>query len=75
MTLLYGICTHPNFIPSGHACACLCNAAWEYPPFRRSATDAREKESPLPFYDLKVEGRLWVSSRRNGHWWIVLRKL
>ncbi|PKI40747.1 hypothetical protein CRG98_038858 [Punica granatum] len=34
-----------------------CNAAWECPPFWGRATDAREKESPLPVYDPKVEGR------------------
>ncbi|PKI45278.1 hypothetical protein CRG98_034328 [Punica granatum] len=34
------------------------NAAWECPPSRGRATDAREKESPLPVYDPKVEGRL-----------------
>ncbi|PKI59408.1 hypothetical protein CRG98_020167 [Punica granatum] len=34
-----------------------CNAAWECPPSGGRATDAREKESPLPVYDPKVEGR------------------
>ncbi|PKI36051.1 hypothetical protein CRG98_043562 [Punica granatum] len=34
-----------------------CNAAWECPPSRGRVTDAREKESPLPVYDPKVEGR------------------
>ncbi|PKI75195.1 hypothetical protein CRG98_004419 [Punica granatum] len=34
-----------------------CNAAWECPPSRGRAADAREKESPLPVYDPKVEGR------------------
>ncbi|PKI71923.1 hypothetical protein CRG98_007691 [Punica granatum] len=34
-----------------------CNAAWECPPSRGRATDAGEKESPLPVYDPKVEGR------------------
>ncbi|PKI58158.1 hypothetical protein CRG98_021446 [Punica granatum] len=29
----------------------LRNAAWEYPPSRGRATDAREKESPLTVYD------------------------
>ncbi|PKI67484.1 hypothetical protein CRG98_012068 [Punica granatum] len=42
---------HPNFISSGHACTRLCNAAWECPPSRERATDAREKESPLTIYD------------------------
>ncbi|PKI35955.1 hypothetical protein CRG98_043655 [Punica granatum] len=42
-------------ISSGHACARLCNAAWECPPSQGPATDAREKESPLPVYNLKVE--------------------
>ncbi|PKI39219.1 hypothetical protein CRG98_040388 [Punica granatum] len=46
-----------NFVSSGHACARLCNAAWECPPSWGRATDPREKESPLPVYDLKVEGR------------------
>ncbi|PKI55780.1 hypothetical protein CRG98_023825 [Punica granatum] len=43
----------------------LRNAAWEYPPSRGRATDAREKESPLTI--LRPEGRgpasypgLWV---------------
>ncbi|PKI55660.1 hypothetical protein CRG98_023971 [Punica granatum] len=31
--------------------------AWERPPSRGRATDAREKKSPLPVYDPKVEGR------------------
>ncbi|OWM70980.1 hypothetical protein CDL15_Pgr013161 [Punica granatum] len=35
-----------------------CNAAWECPPSQGRATDVREKESPLPVYDPKVEGRL-----------------
>ncbi|PKI68020.1 hypothetical protein CRG98_011616 [Punica granatum] len=48
--------THPNFISSRHACARLYNSAWEYPPSRGRVTDAREKESPLPVYDSKVEG-------------------
>ncbi|PKI38544.1 hypothetical protein CRG98_041066 [Punica granatum] len=34
-----------------------CNAAWECPPSWGRATDTREKESPLPVYDPKVEGR------------------
>ncbi|PKI41210.1 hypothetical protein CRG98_038398 [Punica granatum] len=34
-----------------------CNVAWECPPSRGRATDAREKESPLPVYNPKVEGR------------------
>ncbi|PKI55393.1 hypothetical protein CRG98_024244 [Punica granatum] len=34
-----------------------CNAAWESPPSRGRATDARENESLLPIYDPKVEGR------------------
>ncbi|PKI70224.1 hypothetical protein CRG98_009416 [Punica granatum] len=34
-----------------------CNATWECPPSRGRATDVREKESPLPVYDPKVEGR------------------
>ncbi|PKI75683.1 hypothetical protein CRG98_003943 [Punica granatum] len=34
-----------------------CNVSWECPPSRGRATDAREKESPLPVYDLKDEGR------------------
>ncbi|PKI35272.1 hypothetical protein CRG98_044335 [Punica granatum] len=38
-------------ISSGHACARLCNAAWEHPPSRGRAMDAREKESPLTVYD------------------------
>ncbi|PKI38397.1 hypothetical protein CRG98_041212 [Punica granatum] len=46
---------HPNFVSSGYACARLCNAAWEYPPSRGRATDAREKESPLAI--LRPEGR------------------
>ncbi|OWM68289.1 hypothetical protein CDL15_Pgr004771 [Punica granatum] len=50
-------CAHPNFISSGHACTRLCNAAWECPPSRGRAMDAREKESPLLVYDPKVEGR------------------
>ncbi|PKI62774.1 hypothetical protein CRG98_016833 [Punica granatum] len=36
----------------------LCNAAWECPSSRGRATDTREKESPLPVYDPKVEGRV-----------------
>ncbi|PKI63926.1 hypothetical protein CRG98_015707 [Punica granatum] len=44
-------CEHPNFISSGHAYARLWNAAWEYPPSRGRATDAREKELPLTVYD------------------------
>ncbi|PKI38894.1 hypothetical protein CRG98_040711 [Punica granatum] len=32
-----------------------CNAAWECPPSRGRATDAREKESPLAI--LRPEGR------------------
>ncbi|OWM63810.1 hypothetical protein CDL15_Pgr006072 [Punica granatum] len=35
---------HPNFVSSGHACARLCNAAWECPPSRGRATDARSVE-------------------------------
>ncbi|PKI65858.1 hypothetical protein CRG98_013762 [Punica granatum] len=50
-------CAHPNLISSGHACTRLCNAAWECPSSRGRATDAREKESPLPVYDPKVESR------------------
>ncbi|PKI18371.1 hypothetical protein CRG98_049355, partial [Punica granatum] len=33
-----------------------CNAAWECPPSLGRATDASEKESPLPVYDPRVEG-------------------
>ncbi|PKI74262.1 hypothetical protein CRG98_005345, partial [Punica granatum] len=40
-------CAHPNLISSGHACASLSNAAWECPPSRGRATDAREKELQL----------------------------
>ncbi|PKI55663.1 hypothetical protein CRG98_023974 [Punica granatum] len=50
-------CAHPNFVSLGHACARLCNAAWECPPSRGRATDAREKKSLLPVYDPKIEGR------------------
>ncbi|PKI47634.1 hypothetical protein CRG98_031985 [Punica granatum] len=50
-------CAHPNFVSLGHTCGRLCNAAWECPPARGRATDAHEKESPLPVYDSKVEGR------------------
>ncbi|PKI35640.1 hypothetical protein CRG98_043967 [Punica granatum] len=50
-----GLCAHPNFVSSGHAGASLCNAAWECPPSRGRAMDARVKESPLPVYDPKVE--------------------
>ncbi|PKI62834.1 hypothetical protein CRG98_016785 [Punica granatum] len=40
-----------------------CNAAWECPPSRGRATNTREKESPLPVYDPKVEGRcIWPNS-------------
>ncbi|PKI78875.1 hypothetical protein CRG98_000736 [Punica granatum] len=46
---------HPNFISSGHACASLCNAAWECPPSQGRVTDAREKESPPAI--LRLEGR------------------
>ncbi|PKI70077.1 hypothetical protein CRG98_009540 [Punica granatum] len=46
---------NPNFVSSGHACARLCNAAWESPPSRGGATDAREKESLLAI--LRPEGR------------------
>ncbi|PKI31004.1 hypothetical protein CRG98_048605, partial [Punica granatum] len=46
---------HPNFVSSGHACACLCNVAWWCPPSRGCVTDAREKELPLAI--LRPEGR------------------
>ncbi|PKI62627.1 hypothetical protein CRG98_016979 [Punica granatum] len=55
--LFYRFCVHPNFVSSKHACAHPYNAAWKYPPSRGRVTDAREKESPLPIYDPKVEGR------------------
>ncbi|PKI63905.1 hypothetical protein CRG98_015686 [Punica granatum] len=44
-------CAHPNFISPEHACAQLCNAAWECPPSWGRATDALEKEPPLIVYD------------------------
>ncbi|PKI57539.1 hypothetical protein CRG98_022010 [Punica granatum] len=47
-------CAHPNFVSSGHGCARL-NAT------RLGSVhlpgDAREKESPLPVYDPKIEGQ------------------
>ncbi|PKI76637.1 hypothetical protein CRG98_002946 [Punica granatum] len=46
---------HSNFVSSGHACARLCNAAWECPPSWERATDAREKKSSLAI--LRPEGR------------------
>ncbi|PKI45795.1 hypothetical protein CRG98_033802 [Punica granatum] len=62
---------NPLSVPSGVAKLCApefrlvrarmrapkCNAAWECPPSRGRATNAREKESPLPVYDPKVKGR------------------
>ncbi|PKI48231.1 hypothetical protein CRG98_031386 [Punica granatum] len=42
---------------SGPTCALLDSAAWECPPSWGCVTNTREKESPLPIYDLKVEGR------------------
>ncbi|PKI56565.1 hypothetical protein CRG98_023034 [Punica granatum] len=51
------ICAHSNFVSSEHVSARLFNAAWECPPSRGRATDAREKESPLLVYNPKVEGR------------------
>ncbi|PKI57556.1 hypothetical protein CRG98_022027 [Punica granatum] len=60
---------HSNFVSSGHACARPCNVAWECPPSRGRATDAREKESPLLVYDPKVEGREpGVGSNRTNGW-------
>ncbi|PKI59985.1 hypothetical protein CRG98_019617 [Punica granatum] len=44
-------------LSSGPACALLDHAAWESAPSQRCVTDTREKESPLPIYDSKVEGR------------------
>ncbi|PKI73798.1 hypothetical protein CRG98_005782 [Punica granatum] len=43
-----------------------CNAAWDCPPSRGCATDAREKESPLPVYDPKVEGRGRSVNKKNS---------
>ncbi|PKI60096.1 hypothetical protein CRG98_019504 [Punica granatum] len=45
-----------------------CNAAWECPPSRGRVMDAREKESPLPVYDPKVEGRIGSRDRRLERW-------
>ncbi|PKI34307.1 hypothetical protein CRG98_045305 [Punica granatum] len=53
--MMDGSCAHPNFVSSGHALPRFCNAAWECPPFRGRATDAREKESSLTI--LRPEGR------------------
>ncbi|PKI41998.1 hypothetical protein CRG98_037616 [Punica granatum] len=41
----------------GPACVLLDRAAWECPPSQGCVTDTREKESPLPVYDPKVEGQ------------------
>ncbi|PKI75993.1 hypothetical protein CRG98_003651 [Punica granatum] len=49
-------CAHSNFIFVGaRVRAPKCDAAWECPPSRGRATDAREKESPLAI--LRPEGR------------------
>ncbi|PKI61220.1 hypothetical protein CRG98_018368 [Punica granatum] len=54
LAILHGDCAHSNFVSSGHACARLIAT-------RLGSVhlpgDAREKESPLPVYDPKVEGR------------------
>ncbi|PKI64479.1 hypothetical protein CRG98_015127 [Punica granatum] len=44
-----------SLTPKGTHARSLCNAAWECPPSRGRATDAREKESPLAI--LRLEGR------------------
>ncbi|PKI56414.1 hypothetical protein CRG98_023152, partial [Punica granatum] len=54
--LCYSVCAHPNFVSSGHACVRLMQLGWECPPSQGRATDAREKVSPLPVYDPKVDG-------------------
>ncbi|OWM86982.1 hypothetical protein CDL15_Pgr016019 [Punica granatum] len=43
-----------------------CNAAWECPPSRGRATDAREKESPLPVYDRRSRAVGLSGSRGTG---------
>ncbi|PKI41458.1 hypothetical protein CRG98_038157 [Punica granatum] len=87
---------NPLNVPSGVAKLCApefrlvgarmrapkCNAAWECPPSRGRATDARERESPLPVYDPKVEGREsfgrigllrdWAETSRVGLDWAEL---
>ncbi|PKI66973.1 hypothetical protein CRG98_012638 [Punica granatum] len=49
-------CADPNLLSSGPACV-RYSTAWECPSSPGRAMDTREKKSPLPVYDPKVEGR------------------
>ncbi|PKI69395.1 hypothetical protein CRG98_010193 [Punica granatum] len=51
------LCAPKFHLVGARICAPNCNAAWECPPSRGRATDAREKKSPLPVYDPEVKGR------------------
>ncbi|PKI70631.1 hypothetical protein CRG98_008864 [Punica granatum] len=52
------VCAHPNFrLIGARMRATKCNSVWEGSPSQGRATDAREKESTLPVYNPKVEGR------------------
>ncbi|PKI64991.1 hypothetical protein CRG98_014615 [Punica granatum] len=63
---LVGVVRTRILISSGYACACLRNAAWEYPPSRGRAADVREKESPPTI--LQLRGRGPVSYPGLGVW-------
>ncbi|PKI56020.1 hypothetical protein CRG98_023607 [Punica granatum] len=56
ITLLIQLCAPEFRLVGARMRTPKCNVAWECPPSRGRATDAREKESPLPVYDPKVEG-------------------
>ncbi|PKI52471.1 hypothetical protein CRG98_027133 [Punica granatum] len=50
-----------------HLVGARMRTAWECPPSRGHATDARETESSPTI--LQPGSRGPISSRRNGHWW------
>ncbi|PKI32769.1 hypothetical protein CRG98_046843 [Punica granatum] len=58
------LCT-PEFRLVGAYMRAPMQLGWECPPFRGRATDACEKELPLPVYNPKVEGRLCGTDYRK----------